>query len=59
MNDEQRKEWVMNDEGLYNLYRSTRLKIRQWVQENRALIDTVINNVTSGSKPAHYLKFGV
>jgi hypothetical protein len=56
-NNEERRQWVNNDEGLYNLYRSERVPMRKFVRENRELIDSVIDQVTSGSKPAHYLAY--
>jgi hypothetical protein len=58
VNDEDRAEWVSNDEGLYDLYRSSRLGKRAWVRANRALIDEVIAAVLVNGKPAHYLKYG-
>jgi hypothetical protein len=47
MNDEERRLWVLNDEGLYNWWRSTHQSIRAFIRENRAelteLIDRVLN----------------
>jgi hypothetical protein len=56
-NDEERRQWVENDEGLYNLWRASRQSKRLWIRENRALIDNVIRSVVEGSKPAHYLAY--
>ena len=58
INDGDRRVWVQNDEGLYDMARASRLTQRQWIRENRALIDEVIRNVTEGDKPQHYLKYG-
>lgn len=58
MNDEERAEWVDNDEGLYDLWRTSRLGKRAFVRANRALIDSVAGAVASGTKPQHYLKYG-
>ena len=58
VNDEDRAQWVSNDEGLYDLYRSSRLGKRAWVRANRALIDEVFTAVLVDDKPAHYLKYG-
>ena len=58
MNDHEREQWVSNDEGLYNLFRRSRKSIRNFIRENRELIDEVINNVTGNKKPAHYLVYG-
>lgn len=55
MNNTDREQWIDNDEGLYNWWKSSRLSKRAFIKENRAAIDEAINNVTSGSKPAHYL----
>lgn len=66
MNDKDRAQWIDNDEGLYNLWRSyprarymsdERHK-RNFIRENRARIDEAIRNVTTGRKPAHYLAYG-
>jgi len=59
-NDEERRQWVDNDEGLYDLWRSERPRKsqRQWIRENRALIDDCIDRVVGGNQPAHYLKYG-
>ena len=57
-NDEDRRQWVLNDEGLYCEWRRSRQSMRQWIRENRDLIDECIRTVTSGRKPAHYLRYG-
>lgn len=56
MNDTDRQDYVDNDEGLYNRQRRASNK-RAWLRANRALIDEVIRNVTSGRQPAHYLEY--
>ena len=58
INDDDREQWVDNDEGLYDLMRSSRLGKRAWIRANRELIDGVIRNVRDGDRPAHYLKYG-
>lgn len=57
-NDEERRQWVDNDEGLYDWYRSSRLPMREFIKLNRKGIDEVIARVTGGQKPAHYMKYG-
>lgn len=57
MNNTEREQWVNNDEGLYNWWKSTRLPLRQFIRENRDEIDAAIRNVTEGRKPAHYLAY--
>jgi predicted RNA-binding protein associated with RNAse of E/G family len=58
MNDTEREQWVDNDEGLYDLMRSSGLSKRRFIREWRAEIDAVIAAVTDGRKPAHFLKYG-
>lgn len=60
MNDSERRQWVENDEGLYNLAKEYRGRggTRQFIRDNRAMLDECIENVTSGKKPAHYLEYG-
>ncbi len=58
INDEDRRQWVLNDEGLYDMWRRSQKPIRTWIRENRTTIDTVINNVSQNKKPQHYLKYG-
>lgn len=57
MNNRDREQWVNNDEGLYNWWRSSRVPMRKFITENRAEIDAAIANVKSGNKPAHYLAY--
>lgn len=58
MNNGDREQWIDNDEGLYNWWRSSRLSKRKFIQENRAAIDEAIGNVLGNRKPAHYLAYG-
>ena len=57
LNDSDRSQWIDNDEGLYNWWRSVRISKRQFIRLNRAEIDAAIRNVTEGRKPAHYLAY--
>jgi len=56
-NDREREQWVQNDEGLYDDWIKSKRGLTIWVKYNRALIDSVIDNVLSGKKSAHYLKY--
>jgi len=56
-NDREREQWVQNDQGLYDDWIKSNRGLTTWVKYNRALIDKVIDNVLSGKKPAHYLKY--
>jgi hypothetical protein len=58
LNDKDREQWIMNDEGLYNWFRSSRLSMRNFIRQNREELDECINRVTSGEKPPHYLAYG-
>lgn len=60
MNDNERAQWVDNDEGLYNWWRSERPRQSKhaFIRASRAEIDSAISRVTSGNRPAHYLAYG-
>jgi len=58
MNDSDRAEWVNNDEGLYNWWKSEGGSLRNFIRNHREEITRVIENVLSGKKPAHYLAYG-
>lgn len=58
INDEDRRQWIENDEGLYKWYKSSHVSIREFIRLNRNEIDEVIINVRDGEKPAHYLVYG-
>jgi hypothetical protein len=57
LNNTDREQWIDNDEGLYNWWRSTRLSKRQFIRQNREELDRCILNVLDGHKPAHYLAY--
>ena len=61
-NDRDRSDWIENDEGLWNWYRQWRRTNsggkRAFLKLFRAEVDTVIDNVLSGNRPAHYLVYG-
>lgn len=52
------EQWIDNDEGLYNWWRSSRQSKRLFIRDNRAELESCIRLVTDGSKPAHYLAYG-
>ena len=58
MNDNERRLWILNDEGLYNLYQKSRKPLKTFMKDNRKFLDEVINNVLENKKPAHYLTYG-
>lgn len=43
MDDDERKNWVMNDEGLYNWYISERIGLTKFVKEHRKELTDIIN----------------
>ena len=65
MNNDERLQWVLNDEGLYNWMRSWKRsapkgnrRTSDFIRENRTEIDECIRNVTTRKRPAHYLAYG-
>ena len=52
------EQWIDNDEGLYSWWKGSRQSKRVFIQENRAELTRCIERVTSGRKPAHYLRYG-
>lgn len=57
MNNSDRAQWIDNDEGLYNWWKSSRLSKAEFIRQNRAEIDVAIENVRGGRKPAHHLAY--
>lgn len=57
-NDDERWDWIQNDEGLYNWWRRSGTGKRAFLREHRTEIDTIIDAMESGRKPAHYLVYG-
>jgi hypothetical protein len=51
-------QWVDNDEGLYNWWKASKQRKRQFIIDNRDELEACINRVLNGSKPAHYLAYG-
>lgn len=58
MNDNDRAQWIDNDEGLYLWWKSSRQSKRTFIRENRAEITAAITAVLDGTKPAHHLAYG-
>lgn len=42
LNDDERRLWVLNDEGLYNWWKSERGPIRLFICKHRAELDELI-----------------
>lgn len=55
--DEERRLWVLNDEGLYRLHKQSGLSLTAFIKQWKDTIDSVIDNVTSGQEQAHYLEY--
>lgn len=51
LNDNDREQWVNNDQGLYNWWKGSRMSIREFVRSNRAELTEAINKVRN--KPPH------
>jgi len=45
MNNRERELWIMNDEGLYRWWRSSRMSITAFIKEHREEIDEAIDRV--------------
>jgi hypothetical protein len=48
INDDEREQWVANDEGLYLAWKADdpqELNVRKWARNHRELIDGVIRRV--------------
>lgn len=58
MNNEERRLWINNDEGLYDWWKESGLSMTAFIKENREEIDKAIQPVVDGEKPSHYLKYG-
>lgn len=57
LNNTDRSQWIDNDEGLYNWWRSSRQSKAAFIKENREELDRCINKVLGNEKPAHYLAY--
>jgi hypothetical protein len=65
MNTQEIRQWIDNDEGLYNWYHSWRRETRRkeggmdaFIKAHRAELVAAIKRVTDGVKPPHYLAYG-
>ncbi len=58
MNDQEREQWVLNDEGLYRWWRCSGMGMRRFLRRNRADIDAAILPVVDRRKPPHHLAYG-
>jgi len=48
MNNNYRNQWIDNDEGLYNWWRSSRLSKSAFIRENKKEIDEAIARYLKG-----------
>ena len=58
MNNNDREQWVNNDEGLYVMYKRSKQNMRSFIKTNKEMIDRVIWNVVNDKDKAHYLIYG-
>lgn len=54
LNNSEREQWIDNDEGLYNWWRSSRLSKREFIKQNRDEIDAAINRVLAPARPRQW-----
>lgn len=57
INDQDRGEWINNDEGLYLLWKRSRKSKKTFIKENRGLLDEIIIGCRNGDIPVHYLVY--
>lgn len=43
LNDNERRLWVLNDEGLYHWWKSERKQLAKFIRDNRQELDRCIN----------------
>jgi len=46
MNNEERRLWILNDEGLYSWWISSRLTMNNFIRGNKEEIDTAIKRAS-------------
>ena len=44
LNNEEREMWIMNDESLYNFWKSSKMSIKKFIREYRKEIDQYISH---------------
>lgn len=50
MNDEERRQWVLNDEGLYNWWKSSHMGLYAFINKNREEITNCIERALEPKK---------
>lgn len=58
MNNKDIGQWIDNDEGLYNWWKSTRQSKTKFIQDNKKDLTACINMVLNGDKQSHFLAYG-
>jgi len=58
LDDEELRQWVLNDEGLYNWQQQTGLDVGRFVKQNRVELQGIIRATLSGEKQPHHLAYG-
>ena len=57
LSDNDIRDWIDNDEGLYNWWIGCRQTKSQFIREERAAIVPAIKNIIEGREPASYLAY--
>ena len=57
MSNEEYRQWIENDEGLYNRYMASGLSMAAFIRREKGLVQEVHHNVTTGKQPADYLAY--
>ena len=58
MNNNDRYEFVINDEGFYLYQKRSGLSMTAFIKKHRTDIDNVILSIMSGKKHSHFLVYG-
>lgn len=48
MNDQERRQWIDNDQYLYTLVCQSQLSVREFIKQNRAYLDGYIEQAIKG-----------
>lgn len=51
-------QWIDNDEGLYNWWKSTKKSKTAFIKENRQALENLIIKTKNGEKQVHHLAYG-
>ena len=56
MNNKEREMWIINDEGMYNWWKSTKLSKANFIKENKQEIDAAIKAMLDKKPQCSYYR---